>query len=56
MTEMLNATFDPTPDQLKLMAVLPSDLQKQVDRLNKIANDRLPALLKTLRDAGVEVK
>ena len=56
MTEMLNATFSVTDDQRKTIQALPDDLQKQMDRVNKVVNERLPALLKQLKDAGIEVK
>jgi hypothetical protein len=55
-TELLNSTFNPNPDQKRLLLTLPSDLQKQGDRVKKVSTDQLPALLKALKDAGVEVK
>ena len=55
-TEMLNANFNPSPDQKKTLQTLPAELQKQSDRVKKVATDQLPALLKALKDAGVEVK
>jgi hypothetical protein len=54
--EMVNATFNPNPAQKKLMQTLPGELQKQGDRVKKVAADQLPALIKALKDAGVEVK
>jgi hypothetical protein len=55
-TEMLNANFNPSPDQKKTLQTLPAELQKQSDRVKKVATDQLPALLKALKDAGVDVK
>jgi hypothetical protein len=55
-TEMLNATFNPNPAQKKTIQTLPAELQKQGDRVKKLSSDQLPALLKALKDAGVEVK
>ena len=52
----MNATFNPNPAQKKLMQTLPAELQKQGDRVKKVASDQLPALIKALKDAGVEVK
>ena len=55
-TEMLGISFNPNPDQKKTLQTLPADLQKQADRVKKLSADQLPALLKALKDAGVEVK
>jgi photosystem II stability/assembly factor-like uncharacterized protein len=55
-TELLNSTFNPNPEQKRLLVTLPADLQKQGDRVKKVSSDQLPALLKALKDAGVEVK
>ncbi|HEV8448535.1 MAG TPA: hypothetical protein VGQ44_17015 [Gemmatimonadaceae bacterium] len=55
-TELLNATFNPNPEQKRLLQTLPADLDKQGDRVKKVSTDQLPALLKALKDAGVEVK
>jgi hypothetical protein len=55
-TELLNSTFNPSPDQKRLLLTLPADLQKQGDRVKKVSADQLPALLKALKDAGVDVK
>jgi hypothetical protein len=55
-TEMLNANFNPSPDQKKTLQTLPAELEKQSERVKKVATDQLPALLKALKDAGVEVK
>jgi hypothetical protein len=55
-TEMLNVTFNPNPEQRKTLQALPAELQKQGDRVKKVATDQLPALLKALKEAGVEVK
>ena len=54
--ELMNSSFNPNPDQRKTMQTLPADLKKQADRLNKVLFERLPALRKALKDAGVEVK
>jgi len=55
-TELLNSTFNPNPEQKRLLLTLPTDLQKQGDRVKKVSTDQLPALLKALKDAGVDVK
>jgi len=55
-TEMLNATFNPNPAQKKTMQTIPAEIQKQGDRVKKVSSDQLPALLKALKDAGVDVK
>jgi hypothetical protein len=55
-TEMLNVTFNPNPEQKKTLQALPAELQKQGDRVKKVSTDQLPALLKALKEAGVEVK
>jgi len=39
-----------------VLLTLPGDLQKQGDRVKKVSTDQLPALLKALKDAGVDVK
>jgi hypothetical protein len=56
LTEMLNVTFAVSDGQRKTIQSLPDELQKQADRVNKLVNDRVPALLKQLKDAGVDVK
>jgi hypothetical protein len=55
-TELLNSTFNPNPEQKRQLLTLPADLQKQGDRVKKVSTDQLPALLKALKDAGVDVK
>ena len=55
-TEMLNVNFNPNPEQKRTLQTLPAELQKQGDRVKKLTTDQLPALLKALKDAGVEVK
>ncbi len=55
-TEMLNATFNPNPAQKKTIQTLPAELEKQGDRVKKVSSNQLPALLKALKDAGIEVK
>jgi len=55
-TEMLNVNFNPNPEQKKTLQALPAELEKQGDRVKKVATDQLPALLKALKEAGVEVK
>jgi len=55
-TELLNVTFNPNPDQRKTLQALPGELQKQSERVKKVASDQLPALIKALKDAGVEIK
>jgi photosystem II stability/assembly factor-like uncharacterized protein len=56
LTEMLNISFAVTDDQRKTIQALPADLQKQMDRVTKLEHDDLPALIKALKDAGIEVK
>ena len=53
---MLNISFSVTDDQKKTIQALPSDLQKQMDRVTKVVHEDLPALIKSLKDAGIEVK
>jgi hypothetical protein len=55
-TELLNVTFNPNPDQKKTLQALPAELSKQSDRVKKVSGDQLPALIKSLKDAGVEIK
>jgi len=55
-TEMLNVNFNPNPEQKKTLQALPAELEKQGDRVKKLSTDQLPALLKALKEAGVEVK
>ena len=55
-TEMLNATFNPNPEQKRTVQTLPAELDKQSARLRQLAADDLPALVKALREAGVDVK
>jgi hypothetical protein len=54
-TEMLNATFNPSPAQKKTVQTLPADIEKEADRVKKISSTDLPALIKALKDAGVTV-
>jgi len=54
--EMLNATFNPNPAQKKTIQTIPAEIQKQGDRVKKVSTDELPALIKSLKDAGVDVK
>ena len=56
LTEMLNVSFAVSEDQRKTIQALPADLQKQMDRVTKVVNETLPALVKALKDAGIEVK
>jgi hypothetical protein len=51
---VLNSNFMPTPDQRRAFEGLPEELQRQGDRLNRLM-PRLPALVKSLRDAGITV-
>jgi photosystem II stability/assembly factor-like uncharacterized protein len=55
-TEMLTVNFNPNPEQKKTLQALPAELEKQGDRVKKLSTDQLPALLKALKEAGVEVK
>ncbi len=55
-TELLNANFTPSPEQKRLLQAIPLDLEKQGARVKKVSADQLPALLKALKDAGVDVK
>jgi photosystem II stability/assembly factor-like uncharacterized protein len=56
LTEMLNVSFAVSEDQRKILQALPADLQKQMDRVTKVTGEQLPALIKALKDAGIEVK
>jgi hypothetical protein len=53
---MLNATFNPNPAQKKTIQTIPAEIQKQGDRVKKVSTTQLPALIKALKDAGVDVK
>ena len=53
-TDVLNVPFNPTPSQLETIKTLPGDLQKQMDRLQKLVKERIPALQKSLEAAGVQ--
>jgi hypothetical protein len=56
VAEMLNVSFAVSEEQRKTLQALPAELQKQMDRVNKVVTDQLPALIKALKDAGIEVK
>ncbi len=56
LTEMLNVSFSVSEDQKKTIQALPADLQKQMERVTKVVHDDLPALIKSLKEAGIEVK
>ena len=53
---MLGISFNPNPEQKKTLQALPAEIQKQGDRVSKVSSGSLPALVKALKDAGVEVK
>jgi hypothetical protein len=55
-TEMLGISFNPNPEQKKTLQALPAEIQKAGDRVSKVSSGSLPALIKALKDAGVEVK
>ncbi len=55
-TEMLGISFNPNPEQKKTLQALPAEIQKQGDRVSKVSSGELPALIKALKDAGIEVK
>jgi photosystem II stability/assembly factor-like uncharacterized protein len=55
-TEILNIWFNPNSEQKKTLQAIPAELQKAGDRVNKVSTDQLPALLKALKAAGVDVK
>jgi photosystem II stability/assembly factor-like uncharacterized protein len=55
-TELLNVPFSPSADQRATLQALPAELQKQADRLQRLMGDRMPALVKTLRAAGIDLK
>jgi hypothetical protein len=55
-TEMLGISFNPNAEQRKTLQALPAEIQKQGDRVAKVSSTELPALIKGLKDAGVEVK
>ena len=52
----MNATFNPNPAQKKTMQTIPAEIQKQGERVKKVATDQLPALIKEHKDAGIDVK
>jgi hypothetical protein len=56
LAEMLSVSFAVSEDQRKTLQALPADLQKQMDRVAKVTSEQLPALIKALKDAGIEVK
>ncbi|MEP6494299.1 MAG: glycosyl hydrolase [bacterium] len=55
-TEMLTVTSNPNPEQKKTLQAIPAELQKAGDRVKKMSSDQLPALLKALNDAGINVR
>jgi hypothetical protein len=55
-TEMLNINFNPSPEQKKTVETMPGELEQQAARVKKISSEELPALIKALQSAGVEVK
>jgi len=55
-TEMLNVNFNPNAEQKQTVRALPGELAREGARVKKVAGDDLPALIKALRDAGVDVK
>ncbi|MEO7084779.1 MAG: hypothetical protein ABI442_05875, partial [Gemmatimonadaceae bacterium] len=55
-TEMLNVSFNPSPTQKKTIQTIPGELQKQGERVSKVSTDALPALIKSLKAAGIDVK
>jgi hypothetical protein len=54
--EMLGISFNPSPEQKRLMQVLPGEIQKNGDRVEKVMRDDLPALIKALKAVGVDTK
>jgi hypothetical protein len=54
--EMLGISFNPSPEQKKLMQTLPGEIQKNGDRIEKVRKDELEAIVKALQSAGVTVK
>ncbi|MEP6781945.1 MAG: hypothetical protein ABJC26_18745, partial [Gemmatimonadaceae bacterium] len=56
LAEMLNNNFNASPLQARVLRFAPDSLAKQSDRIQKLKNDRLPALVKLLNDQGVTVK
>jgi photosystem II stability/assembly factor-like uncharacterized protein len=54
--EMLGISFNPSPEQKRLMQVLPGEIQKSGDRVTKVVRDDLPALIQALKAAGVDTK
>jgi hypothetical protein len=55
VTELLNVSFNPSPEQAKTLRTLPLDVEKQADRVKKLSAEGLPSLLDALRSAGVEL-
>ncbi len=56
MTDLMNVFFAPSPQQLKTLKGFPAELEQQVDRVKQVSGERLPALIKAFREAGIEVK
>jgi photosystem II stability/assembly factor-like uncharacterized protein len=53
---VLNSNFMPTPDQRRALEGLPQELERQAERLNRITQQRIPAALRALQAAGVQVR
>jgi photosystem II stability/assembly factor-like uncharacterized protein len=56
IADVLNSWFNPTPAQIENVKTLPTDLQKQVDRVQKLVNERIPALQRAMTAAGVSTQ
>ena len=55
MTDLMNVHFAPSPQQLKTLKGFPAELQQQLARIQKVSGERLPALAKALKEAGIDV-
>ena len=51
--ELMGGQFNPNPDQRRAASELPALLRQQDERLQRILRDRLPAVVQTLKSAGV---
>jgi photosystem II stability/assembly factor-like uncharacterized protein len=53
---VLNSNFMPTPDQRRALDGLAEELQRQTERLNRLTQQRIPAAIRALQAAGVQVR
>lgn len=53
MAELMTGQFNPNPDQRRVALELPALLKQQDDRLQQVLRNRLPAVIQSLKSAGV---